>query len=132
MCIRDRSHNDGTGSADYTVVGNSFSNPDASVNVFEGVYVLAGGAAGDTSNVCVDIENNAGLQNTGMQGVSDIAMDRFGTASLRFADVNATTVAAVAVSLNTKNPASTGLTVETFSGGPTATPDTACTLAHIP
>ncbi|MCW2738054.1 Ig-like domain-containing protein, partial [Nocardioides sp.] len=125
------SHNDGTGTADYTVTGNLFSNPDVGVNVFEGVYIVAGGATGDTSNVCVDLENNTGLE-TAVQpadpDVPDILMDLWGSAQLRFADVNVATVAAVQASLLAKNPGSPGLTFDTFSNPPTATPATACTL----
>ena len=68
------SHNDGIGDADYTVAGNTFSNPDASANTFEGVYILAGGAAGDESDVCVDLEGND-IDGIGRQGGSDIALD---------------------------------------------------------
>jgi hypothetical protein len=121
------SHNDGTGTADYTVTGNVFSDPDASPNIFEGVYIVAGGAAGDSSNVCVDLENND-LDGIGRQGVSDIALDRFGSATLRFADFNDTSVPNLQTNLRGKNPASTALTVETFSGGPIATTATSCTL----
>ena len=94
---------------------------------------MAGGATGDTSNVCVDLENNTGLQTAGQQagaGIPDIAMDRFGSAQLRFADVNAATVAAVQASLLAKNPASGGLTFDSYGSAPTATTATGCALAQ--
>ncbi|MDX6681437.1 MAG: hypothetical protein QOG94_1476, partial [Solirubrobacteraceae bacterium] len=121
------SHNDGTGDADYTVTGNVLSNPDLTSNTFEGIYIFSGGAAGDASDVCVDMENND-MDGIGRQGVSDIALDRFTGNLLRFADFNDTSVANLQSNLRTKNPLSSALTVETFSFGPTATPDTACDL----
>lgn len=121
------SHNDGTGTADFTVTGNTFSTPDVSPNTFEGMYILAGGASGDTSNVCVDLENND-LDGIGRQSVSDLAIDRFTGSTLRFADFNDTSVANLQTNLRGKNPASPALTVETFSFGPTATAATSCTL----
>jgi hypothetical protein len=123
------SHNEGTGTADYTVFGNTFSSPDVTPNVFEGVYVFAGGATGDTSDVCVDIENNSGLHTVGQQGLPDIAMDRFGSAALRFADVNVASVAAVQTSLAGKNPGSPGLSFDTYGSAPTATADGGCDQA---
>ena len=120
-------HNDGTGSADYTVTGNVLSTPDVSPNTFEGIYIAAGGAAGDTSNECVDLENND-IDGIGRQGVSDIALDRFTGSQLRFADYNATTVPGLQTNLRGKNPLSPALTVETFSNDPTATAATACSL----
>jgi hypothetical protein len=120
------SHNEGTGTADYTVTGNTFSSPDATPNVFEGVYVFAGGATGDTSDVCVDLENNSGLHTAGQQGLPDIAMDRFGSTTVRFADVNVASVAAVEASLLTKNPGSPGLSFDTYGNAPTATVDSGC------
>jgi hypothetical protein len=119
--------NDGNGDADYTVTGNTFSNPDVSANTFEGVYIVSGGAGGDATDVCVDLENND-MDGIGRQGVSDIALDRYGTNLLRFADYNGTTVPALQANLRTKNAASPALTVETYSVGPTATAATACTL----
>ncbi|MCF6376699.1 Ig-like domain-containing protein [Nocardioides KLBMP 9356] len=124
------SHNEGSGSADYTATGNSFGAADAGPNAFEGVYVLAGGATGDTSDVCVDLENNVGLQSAGQQGLPDVAMDRFGSASLRFADVVTPSAAAVQSSLASKNPGSPGLTFETYGAEPTGTSATACQLAQ--
>jgi cadherin-like protein/Big-like domain-containing protein/cadherin domain-containing protein/hemolysin type calcium-binding protein len=121
------SHNDGNGTADFTVTGNTFSNPDVTANTFEGMYILAGGAAGDTSNVCVDLENND-FDGIGRQGVSDIALDRFAGVQLRFADFNDTSVPNLQTNLQGKNPASPALTVETFSNGPTATTASSCTL----
>jgi hypothetical protein len=121
------SHNDGNGTADYTVTGNTFSTPDVTPNTFEGMYIFAGGAGGDTSNVCVDLENND-FDGIGRQGVSDLALDKFGATSLRFADFNDTSVANLQTNLRGKNPASPGLTVEQFSPALTATTATACTL----
>jgi hypothetical protein len=121
------SDNDGTGTADYTVTGNSINTPDATPNTFEGMYILAGGAAGDTSNVCVDLDNNT-IGAIGQQGVSDIALDRFAGSVLRFAGFNDTSVPNLQAFLRTQNPASPALTVETFSNGPTATSATSCTL----
>jgi hypothetical protein len=122
------SHNDGNGTADYTVTGNTFSTPDVSPNTFEGMYIFAGAAGGDASNVCVDLENND-FDGIGRQGVSDIAIDRFTGTQLRFADYNGTvTSPGLRDNLRGKNPASPALTVETFSNGPTATTATACTL----
>ena len=69
------SHNDGNGTADFTVTGNTFSTPDVTPNTFEGMYILSGGAGGDASNVCVDLENND-FDGIGRQGVSDLAIDR--------------------------------------------------------
>ena len=63
-------------------------------------------------------------------GIPDIAMDRFGSAQLRFADVNAATVAAVQASLLAKNPASGGLTFDSYGSAPTATTATGCALAQ--
>jgi VCBS repeat-containing protein len=123
------SHNDGAGDADYTVVGNAFGASDATPNVFEGIYVLAGGVATDTSDVCVDFEANTGLEQLGNQGLPDIAMDRFGSAVMRFADVNAATVAAVQTSLLSKNPGSPGLYFDTYGNPPTATTATGCAQA---
>jgi hypothetical protein len=120
-------HNDGTGHADYTVTGNVLSTPDVSPNTFEGIYIASGGAAGDTSDVCVDMENND-MDGIGRQGVSDIALDRFTGNVLRFADFNDTSVPNLQTNLRGKNPASPALTVETFSFGPTATAATACNL----
>ena len=79
--------------------------------------------------MCVDLESNTGMEQLGNQGLPDIAMDRFGSASLRFADVNATTVAAVQASLVSKNPGSPGVSYDTFSGTPTATTATTCAQA---
>jgi hypothetical protein len=121
------SHNDGNGTADFTVTGNTFSTPDVTPNTFEGMYILSGGAGGDASNVCVDLENND-FDGIGRQGVSDIALDRFAGTQLRFADFNDTSVPNLQTNLRGKNPASPALTVETFSNGPTATNATACTL----
>jgi VCBS repeat-containing protein len=121
------SHNDGNGTADFTVTGNTFSTPDVTPNTFEGMYILSGGAGGDASNVCVDLENND-FDGIGRQGVSDIAIDRFSGTQLRFADFNDTSVPNLQNNLRGKNPASPGLTVETFSNGPTATAATSCTL----
>jgi hypothetical protein len=121
------SHNDGNGTADFTVTGNTFSTPDVSANTFEGIYILSGGAGGDASNVCADLENND-FDGIGRQGVSDIAIDRFAGTSLRFADFNDTSVPNLQTNLRSKNAASPALTVETFSNGPTATAATACTL----
>jgi hypothetical protein len=123
------SHNDGTGDADYTVAGNTFGASDATPNVFEGVYVFAGGLGTDTSDVCVDLENNSGLEQLGNQGLPDVAMDRFGSAVLRFADVNVATVAAVQASLLAKNPGSPGLYFDTYGNPPTATTATTCAQA---
>jgi hypothetical protein len=125
-------HNDGTGTADYTVTGNVLSTPDVSPNTFEGAYIAAGGASGDTSNVCVDLENND-MDGIGRQGVSDIALDRFTGSQLRFADFNGTAVNPPTVpnlrdNLRGKNPLSPALTVETFSNNPTATAATTCNL----
>ena len=121
------SHNDGNGTADFTVTGNTFSTPDLTPNTFEGMYVLSGGAGGDTSNVCVDLENND-FDGIGRQSVSDLAIDRFNGTILRFADFNDTSVPNLQTNLRGKNPASPTLTVETFSNGPTATAATSCTL----
>ena len=101
--------------------------PRRSPNTFEGMYILSGGAGSDTSNVCVDLENND-FDGIGRQGVSDIAIDRFTGTQLRFADFNDTSVPNLQTNLRGKNPASPSLTVQTFSGGPTATTATACTL----
>ncbi|HEU4867714.1 MAG TPA: Ig-like domain-containing protein, partial [Actinomycetota bacterium] len=119
--------NDGTGDADYTVTGNVLSTPDVSANTFEGIYIFSGGASGDASDVCVDMENND-MDGIGRQGVSDIALDRFTGNILRFADFNDTSVPNLQTNLRGKNPLSAALTVETFSFGPTATTDTACDL----
>jgi Big-like domain-containing protein/cadherin-like protein len=121
------SHNDGTGDADYTVTGNVLSAPDVSPNTFEGMYILSGGAGGDASDVCVDMENND-VDGIGRQGVSDVALDRFAGNLLRFADFNDTSVANLQTNLRAKNPASPALTVETFSLAPSATTETACDL----
>jgi len=121
------SHNEGTGDADYTVTGNVLSAPDVSPNTFEGIYIFSGGASGDASDVCVDMENND-IDGIGRQGVSDIALDRSTGNLLRFADFNDTSVPNLQTNLRAKNPASPALTVETFSFGPTATTDTACDL----
>ncbi|WP_284535056.1 Ig-like domain-containing protein [Nocardioides sp. T2.26MG-1] len=125
--LLELSHNDGTGTADFTVTGNTFSNPDAGINQFEGMYVFAGGAAGDTSNVCADLQGNT-FAGIGQNGVSDLALDRYTGSSLRFAGFNDTSVASLAAFLRTRNPSSGALTVETFSSGPTATTAPACTL----
>jgi len=122
------SHNDGTGDADYTVTGNTLSTPDVSANTFEGAYILSGGAGGDASDVCVDMENND-MDGIGRQGVSDIALDRFSGNVLRFADFNDTSLPNLQTNLRGKNPASPALAVETFSLGPTATTATACDLS---
>jgi hypothetical protein len=121
------SHNDGTGDADYTVTGNMLSTPDVSANTFEGIYILAGGATGDASDVCVDMENND-IDGIGRQGIADVALDRFNGNQLRFADFNDTSVTNLQTNLRGKNALSSALTVETFSFGPTATTDTACDL----
>ena len=121
------SHNDGNGTADFTVTGNTFSTPDVSPNTFEGMYIFSGGAGGDTSNVCADLENND-FDGIGRQGVSDLAIDRFTGTSLRFADFNDTSVPNLQTNLRGKNPASPALTVDTFSNGPTATTVASCTL----
>ena len=122
------SHNDGNGTADFTVTGNTFSTPDVSPGTFEGMYIFSGAVGGDTSNVCVDLENND-FDGIGRQGVSDIAIDRFTGTQLRFADFNGTSTSPdLRDSLRAKNPASPALTVESFSNGPTATTATSCTL----
>ncbi len=123
------SDNDGNGSADYTVTGNTFNTPDLSVNNFEGMYVFAGGAVGDAANVCVDMKNND-FDAIGQNSTSDLAIDRFsnGTAQLRFAGHNGTTVPGLQTYLRSVNPLSGALTAETYSNGPTATAATACTL----
>jgi hypothetical protein len=123
------SHNDGSGDADYTVAGNTFGASDATPNVFEGIYVFAGGLTTDASDVCVDFEDNAGLQQLGNQGLPDIAMDRFFSGVLRFADVNAASVAAVQTSLAGKNPTSPALSFDTYGNQPTATTATTCAQA---
>lgn len=123
------SHNDGSGDADYTVAGNTFGASDATPNVFEGIYVFAGGLTGDTSDVCVDFENNAGLEQLGNQGLPDIAMDRFFSGVLRLADVDVASVAAAQTSLQAKNPGSPGLSFDTYGNPPTATTATACAQA---
>jgi hypothetical protein len=51
-------HNNGNGSADYTVSNNTLSNGDQTNNRFEGIYAYSGGASGDQSNVCIDMDNN--------------------------------------------------------------------------
>jgi hypothetical protein len=122
------SHVDGNGTADYTVSGNVFGTPDSGPNTFEGIYINAGALATDSGNVCVDLEDNTGLHTAGQQGVPDVAMDRFGSAQLRFADVNAATVAAVQASLLAKNPGSPGLSFDTYGNLPTATTATGCSL----
>jgi hypothetical protein len=68
------SHNDGNGTADFTVTANTFSTPDVSPGTFEGMYIFSGAVGGDTSNVCVDLENND-FDGIGRQSVSDIAID---------------------------------------------------------
>lgn len=119
--------NEGNGDADYTVTENMMTAPDISANTFEGIYILAGGAGGDTSDVCVDMENND-MDGIGRQGVSDVALDRFTGNNLRFADFNDTAMPNLQMNLRARNVASPGLTVETFSLGPTATTATACNL----
>jgi hypothetical protein len=125
------SDNDGAGTADYTVTGNTFNTPDTGANQFEGMYAFAGGVAGDSTNVCIDMKNND-FDGIGQNGVSDLALDRFtnggGTSQLRFAGNNSTTTAALQSYLRSVNPLSPNLTVETFSNGPTATAATTCTL----
>jgi hypothetical protein len=121
------SHNDGNGSADYTVTGNTLSTPDATPNTFEGMYAFGGGAAGDAGNVCIDMKTND-FDGIGRQGVSDLAIDRFNSTQLRFAGNNNTTTAGLQTALRTANPASPALTVETFGNGPTATASTSCSL----
>ena len=121
------SHNDGNGTADYTVSNNVMASPDVSANVFEGVYAFAGGAAGDTSNVCIDMDNND-FDGIGQNGISDMALDRFNGSTLRFAGVNSTVVANLQTQLRSANPLSPALTVETFSNPQSATAATSCTL----
>ncbi|MEA2154406.1 MAG: hypothetical protein QOE11_546, partial [Solirubrobacteraceae bacterium] len=125
------SDNDGTGTADYTVTGNTFSTPDVTANQFEGMYAFAGGVAADSANVCVDMRSND-FDGIGQNGVSDLALDRFtnggGSSQLRFAGNNTTTTTGLQAQLRSVNPLSPALTVETFSFGPTATAATSCTL----
>ena len=123
------SHDDGNGSADFTVSGNQLTGPDATPNTFEGVYLVAGGVAGDTGDVCVDLRGNA-MAGIGRQGVSDVAIDRYGTAQLRFPGFNDTSVPNLQAHLRGANPASPTLTVETFSAGPTPTTATGCSPAQ--
>ena len=127
------SDNDGVGSADFTVSGNTFNTPDAGANHFEGMYAFAGGVAADSTDVCIDMKNND-FDGIGQNGVSDLALDRFtnggGTSELRFAGNNNTTTAALQTYLRSVNPASPVLTVETFSLGPTATTATTCSTAQ--
>ena len=122
------SHVDGSGTASYTVTDNTFGVADSGPNAAEGIYITAGALSTDTGNVCVDLENNTGLHTAGQQGAPDVAMDLFGAATLRFADVNSSDVATVEGSLRAKNPTSPGLTFATYSGLPTATTATGCTL----
>ncbi len=121
------SHNDGTGTADFTVVGNTLSTPDATLNTYEGMYAFAGGAGGDTSNVCVDMKTND-FDGIGRQTAPDLALDRFTGSQLRFAGNNATAVASLQTYLRSVNPASPTLTVDTYSNPQTATAAGACTL----
>jgi hypothetical protein len=124
------SDNDGAGTADYTVTGNTFNTPDSGANHFEGMYAFAGGVAADAANVCIDMKSND-FDGIGQNGVSDLALDRFtnggGTSQLRFAGYNNTTTAGLQTYLRSVNAASPALTVETFSFGPTATTATSCT-----
>jgi hypothetical protein len=123
--------NDGNGDADYTVSGNLLSSPDTPPSgasaPFEAIYIFSGGATGDASDVCVDMENND-MDGIGRNGISDIALDRFTGNILRFADFNDTSLPNLQTNLRGKNPLSPALTVETYSFGPTATPDAACDL----
>ena len=122
-------HNDGNGSADFTVSGNTFSTPDTGPNHFEGMYVYAGGAGGDQSNVCVDMKNNDldGIAGGGV-GFKDLAIDHFdvATSQLRFIGNNTTSVPSLESALRGRNSASPALTVESYSGGPTATAAASC------
>jgi hypothetical protein len=123
-------HNDGNGAADFTVADNTFNSPDTGPNHFEGMYVYAGGAGGDGSNVCVDMVNNDFDGIAGQPGFMDLAYDHFdtSTSTLRFIGNNTTTLAGVQAALRGRNPASSALTVDQYSGDPTATAATSCTL----
>ncbi len=126
-------HNDGTGTADYTVANNAFSNPDTPANSgsapFEAMYIYSGGATGDASNVCVDMDNND-FDGIGRNGVEDLGFDRFGSTTLRFAGVNSTALADLENQLRTANPLSPALTVAQFGFAYTATSSPTCALAQ--
>ena len=124
-------HNDGNGTADYTVTGNTFNTPDTGPNHFEGMYAYSGGVAGDASNVCIDMKNND-FDAIGQNGVSDLALDRFATSQLRFAGHNTAVVASLRTYLRSVNASSPALTVETFSNPQTATSASTCAQPVFP
>jgi hypothetical protein len=79
LWLRSQEGSGGTGNADYTVTGNTISNPSGSG--FEGIFVSSGAASGDNMTVCADIGGaTAALENTfdaaGTGGVDDIAFSR--------------------------------------------------------
>ena len=96
--------------------------------VFSGV----GNAAGHTSDVCVDMENND-FDGIGRNGSADLRLDRATDSFLAFADFNATAINPPASpnlrdNLRAKNPLSPALTLaQVGPNGVTATPSTPAT-----
>jgi VCBS repeat-containing protein len=134
------SHNDGTGQAAYTVTGNVFSNPDTPPNpssspltpmyIFSGV----GNVAGDTSDVCVDMENND-FDGIGQTGTGDLGINRATSNFLSFADFNATAINPpgspnLRDNLRAKNPLSPALSLEQV--GPNGVTNTLVTACGLP
>ena len=122
--------NNGNGDADYTVTGNTFSNPERPV-----VTPLRR----CTSSRARPVATRATSASTGEQRhrrhrsqrrARHRARPSHAGSFLRFADFNGTIASALNLrdNLRSKNPLSPALTVETFSARRTATTDTACDL----
>ncbi len=125
------SHNDGTGTADYTVSGNTLKNPDASNNIYEGIYAFSGGLAGDTSDVCIDMDGNEmdeTITAATPNGIDDLTFDRYAGAQLRFAGHYSTVVSQLQTYLRSVNAPSPDFTVSTFSFPQSANTEDSCEL----
>jgi hypothetical protein len=107
------------------VTGNVMDTPDGGPNHLEGIYAYAGGASGDASNVCIDMDNND-MDDSGPAGGPDMTMDRFNGNQLRFAGFNGSDVPTLETYLRSTNPLSPNFEMETYSGGPTPAGATTC------
>ncbi|MCU1677352.1 MAG: hypothetical protein JWM93_2110, partial [Frankiales bacterium] len=86
LWLRSQEGTGGTGNADYTVTGNTISNPSGAT--FEGIFVSSGAASGDNMVVCADIGGSTpALENTfdaaGTGGIDDIGFSKRFSTELR-------------------------------------------------
>jgi hypothetical protein len=115
MWLRAQEGSGGTGTADFTVTGNTVRNPDGSG--FEGIYLSSGATAADNMTVCADLSTNT-FAGTGTAGFTDLGVSKRFATTLRLPGYSGGSLQTYIQSRNPGGPTATNysLTPDSYAG----------------